>query len=117
MWAEPRCGRRAGALHGRAGTPVERRGALVTPLHHASSLGYRALPQGSVEHHHHHLLTQPRSPQAGSKLPSFASKLENRQVRRFPIHQIFSYFQTLPLSKVPFKCTQYNKGCALLHQI
>ena len=53
--AEVRCDRRAGALHGRAGPPVERRGALVTPLQYASSLGYRALPQGSVEHHHHHL--------------------------------------------------------------
>ena len=54
IWAEPRCGRRAGALHGRAGPPVERRGALVTPLQYASSLGYRALLQGSVEHQRHH---------------------------------------------------------------
>ena len=54
IWAEPRCGRRAGALHGRAGPPVERRGALVTPLQYASSLGYRALLQGSVGHQHHH---------------------------------------------------------------
>jgi hypothetical protein len=54
IWTEPRCGRRAGGLHCRAAPPVERRGTLVTPLQYASSLGYRALLQGSVEHQRHH---------------------------------------------------------------